>query len=47
MSIRFSNEEVAGKCKKGSFGGGEGEYLWNWRKKSGDGESRQAFGETG
>lgn len=47
MSVRFSNEEWLGSVKKGSFGGGEGEYLWSWRKKTGDGGSRQAFGETG
>lgn len=23
MSIRFTNEELAGECKKGSFGGDE------------------------
>lgn len=41
MSIRFTNEELAGECKKGSFGGDEGEYLWNWRKMTGDGGSKK------
>lgn len=47
MSIRLGNEQVTGELKTGSFGGGEGEYLWNWRRETGDRGSRQVFGETG
>lgn len=34
MSLRFSNKEVTGEFKKGSFGGGEGGYLWNGFKRT-------------